>query len=404
MKKIFITVVIGLLIGTSLGSQTFRGTPKQLRVNVDSNGYLSVTPAAQTLPVTQVQFSNARLAVDSSGSLIVNCLGCEGTGTIEGSIATGQVAFGASADTIAGSSSFKWHDTSVGSDGLLIKGEYPILALWNPSVGSDANSAAFFYQGAGYFEVDVFPTGDTGVYLKWDTVNNLIQSDAFRADRLYGSPTRVLKVFPGITDAGFLQAEVAIPTPNSDEYSQTAWLITAHRDSTDGYFDANFRFGATVSGTIQVPTYSFGSEGNLSAGGALTHYRAYLFDQVNDKSIWHIDDTVADTFIFDNAVNTLVSGGTLSVHGAEGADGLLQIASDQGDDATDTWQLKANGSGNALTFINNSVTSMTIIAGGAVKFNGGTQSSDGTAGATTTCTLLSITAITVKNGLVTGCS
>ncbi len=35
---------------------------------------------------------------------------------------------------------------------------------------------------------------------------------------------------------------------------------------------------------------------------------------------------------------------------------------------------------------------------------GAWKSSDGTAGATTTCTLLSITAITVKNGLITGCS
>lgn len=43
-------------------------------------------------------------------------------------------------------------------------------------------------------------------------------------------------------------------------------------------------------------------------------------------------------------------------------------------------------------------------AGGTVNIQGVYKSNDGTAGATTTCTLLSITAITVKNGLITGCS
>lgn len=54
-------------------------------------------------------------------------------------------------------------------------------------------------------------------------------------------------------------------------------------------------------------------------------------------------------------------------------------------------------------------TRLTIDSGSAtftpvVRGNGGYQSSDGTAGLTATCTLLSITSFVVKNGLVTACS
>lgn len=41
---------------------------------------------------------------------------------------------------------------------------------------------------------------------------------------------------------------------------------------------------------------------------------------------------------------------------------------------------------------------------GVGSWRGGHQSSDGTAGATTTCTIVGLTSITVKNGLITGCS
>lgn len=87
MKKIIFVIIFGLLLGSAVGTQTFRGTPSQLRVNVDANGYLVTAAGIQTNPVTQVQFSNARLAVDSSGNLLTVISGGSGVGTVT-SIAT----------------------------------------------------------------------------------------------------------------------------------------------------------------------------------------------------------------------------------------------------------------------------------------------------------------------------
>jgi hypothetical protein len=65
--------LLAILIGASAAvvyAQT-RGTPSQLRVNIDAVGRLGISSAAQTNPVTQVQFINARLSVDASGNLNV---------------------------------------------------------------------------------------------------------------------------------------------------------------------------------------------------------------------------------------------------------------------------------------------------------------------------------------------
>lgn len=68
-KKYILAVLIGCSI--ALLSAQSRGTPSQIRVNVDANGYLVVSSAAQVSPISTVQFSNARLAVDASGNLLV---------------------------------------------------------------------------------------------------------------------------------------------------------------------------------------------------------------------------------------------------------------------------------------------------------------------------------------------
>lgn len=67
VKKTFLFVV---LLTTTLFAQS-RGTPRQLRVKIDANGYLVATAAAQTNPITTVTFNNARLAVDANGYLQV---------------------------------------------------------------------------------------------------------------------------------------------------------------------------------------------------------------------------------------------------------------------------------------------------------------------------------------------
>jgi hypothetical protein len=66
LKRIAVCI---LLLSVTLLAQS-RGTPANLRVNVDANGYLVTSSAVQTLPITGTQFSNARLATDSSGNLL----------------------------------------------------------------------------------------------------------------------------------------------------------------------------------------------------------------------------------------------------------------------------------------------------------------------------------------------
>lgn len=68
-KKYILAVLIGCSV--ALLSAQSRGTPSQIRINVDANGYLVVSSAAQVSPISTVQFSNARLSVDASGNLLV---------------------------------------------------------------------------------------------------------------------------------------------------------------------------------------------------------------------------------------------------------------------------------------------------------------------------------------------
>lgn len=83
MKRILASAAILLASAIVLSGQQQSGTPDQIRVLTDANGYLLISGAAQTLPVSQPQvFSNARLVTDSSGNLSVVLTG----GTISGAI------------------------------------------------------------------------------------------------------------------------------------------------------------------------------------------------------------------------------------------------------------------------------------------------------------------------------
>src|ERR1700738_2242374 len=71
MKNKILSSLIGILIGVALTNAQNRDTPSNLRVKVDVNGYLLVSTAAQTNPITTVTFNNARLNVDNNGNLVV---------------------------------------------------------------------------------------------------------------------------------------------------------------------------------------------------------------------------------------------------------------------------------------------------------------------------------------------
>lgn len=86
-KKFILAILISTALAVTLYAQS-RGNPSQLRVKVDANGLLLVATAAQTNPVTTVQFSNARLAVDASGNLVVAVSGSSGFAPVDATYIT----------------------------------------------------------------------------------------------------------------------------------------------------------------------------------------------------------------------------------------------------------------------------------------------------------------------------
>lgn len=104
------SIAAGLLISAIVIHAQSRGTPSQIRVNIDANGAIVTAAALQSSPVTQQLFSNARLAVDASGNLLTVISG--GSGIISGSLAITQVPFGSGTDTIAGDAKLFWNNTA----------------------------------------------------------------------------------------------------------------------------------------------------------------------------------------------------------------------------------------------------------------------------------------------------
>lgn len=76
-------IIIVLLAAKLLGQET--GTPRTLRVKTDANGYLIITGAAQTTPISSpTVFINTRLQTDSNGYLRVVLSSSSGPLTITG--------------------------------------------------------------------------------------------------------------------------------------------------------------------------------------------------------------------------------------------------------------------------------------------------------------------------------
>lgn len=91
LKKSIILSLIAIA-SVTLYAQT-RGNPSQIRVRVDANGSLVTAAAAQVAPVTSVRFTDARLAVDSSGNLLTVISG-GGSGTVTSIATTGPITGG----------------------------------------------------------------------------------------------------------------------------------------------------------------------------------------------------------------------------------------------------------------------------------------------------------------------
>lgn len=109
-----LALVLGLALAVTLAATDGPLTPSgNLRVRTDENGYLRIsagTPGLTDGPLTV--WSNLRTRTDENGYLRVSCADCGGGGTISGSIASTQVAFGTGADEIGGEAAFTYNSTT----------------------------------------------------------------------------------------------------------------------------------------------------------------------------------------------------------------------------------------------------------------------------------------------------
>lgn len=181
-----------------------RGTPQQLRVQVDASGNLVVVNSAQVNPLTESVFENARLAVDAAGNLKVTGAGGGGGGTPGGS--NTDVQFNDSG-TFGGSPSFTFNKTTFELD----LGNY----LMRPNVGTSNGDVSNEYGPGMTMYVDhdnTFGGGVNHVYFA-NSTNDLTlqihQNDFDNAINLQ---------IPDTNDAAFDSAPIAaifIRPPNS---------------------------------------------------------------------------------------------------------------------------------------------------------------------------------------------
>lgn len=137
------------------------GTPNQLRVKTDANGYLLVAGLAQTNPVSQTVFSQTRLKTDANGSLLVVFTGGTSTspifGPTESSCAT--VAYSFTSRTTTGLNSHAantWNLCGGGTLGLSgnttgVTVSLPLLiaagSVTAPSLAIASETGVGFYDG-----------------------------------------------------------------------------------------------------------------------------------------------------------------------------------------------------------------------------------------------------------------
>lgn len=113
MKKLALITSLAFIVSTVILAQS-RGTPHQIQVKVDANGYLLTSAAAmQTLPITTTRFDNARLATDANGYLMTVL-----AGGITGSCGSDTEVCFNNMGVIDGDSDFTWTDHVIVNGGI----------------------------------------------------------------------------------------------------------------------------------------------------------------------------------------------------------------------------------------------------------------------------------------------
>lgn len=217
-----------------------------------------------------------------------------GSGTIGGTIASPQVAFGTGVNTIGGSNDFEWDGTTVvfsSAHGLSFAGASAPITI----VGGD--------DGAGDTAL-VVDNADNYWVLNSQTPFQLQVTAT--GSSIYFDPT-FLDLVPEASITASVQLVLNNVAGHGTDKQQLAVNLFAHPDGVTGYLNPTIFFGDADS---QNPAYSLFMEGVVAAG-VYSEYRFSLFDQVNTQTIFFIDHDNPTTFIFDTGISVVAENITV---------------------------------------------------------------------------------------------
>lgn len=170
------------------------GTPSTLRVNVDALGYLVVSSAAQTNPITQVVFQNARLNTDASGNLLVTGGGSAGFAPADATYITQTTNATLTAEQAIGALATGLLQGTTGS-GVITSTLTPSITSWTTSSAntSNVNGIAATPTDASILQNGTLATAGIPVQMSprtrwcgsaWNSVSVAGETDCFSAEVL----------------------------------------------------------------------------------------------------------------------------------------------------------------------------------------------------------------------------
>lgn len=264
MKKYLAT--LGIILLSSICYAQGSGTPDQLRVKTDANGYLLVVGATQTAPISQpTVFSNTRLQTDANGNLLV---------IITGGPISGQI----NPDSICLDSTNK--DTCLVRDAANTLAQRngtnaQIFNIYNTFTNSSNYERGFLKWSSNNFRIgmenlgsgssrDVFIDGGTSIRFTvggsetWRMSPNFIATTDNNADIGASGANRPRNLYlaskitqyNSITTAGWGAASIyGFATTGTVTNSGTASIATYTVGAADGVFDVGCGVNITVSTT-----------------------------------------------------------------------------------------------------------------------------------------------------------
>jgi hypothetical protein len=199
--------------------------------------------------------------------------------------------------------------------------------------------------------------------------------------------------FCPVADASyFFKDGTTIYEADIDTYAELNAIVADQTLTHNGLFDTFAELNAIVADkTLVNEEDAVIFDSNVTASSSLILQNGEFFSNA-------VDGTV----VLEGADHTYfeILADAVSKHA------YLRISAGRGDDNGENWEFKNNYASGELQITNDisgsQVEKLGLTTGGILQPSGGYNSTDGTAGATTSCG--AATTLTVKNGLITACA